>query len=101
MKQYKYICDGGSLRIGVDGFYCHYLNNYGDGEHNLFVFDNETEFRDLSACFQFVGSVSGHGNVYYYDCCDDDVLLEFNGSCAVYAERNSGDMAIVYWSKED
>lgn len=100
MKEYEYICDGGSLKIGVDSFSCCYMNNYGDGDHTLFVFDDDQEFEKVYARFKFVGCVSGRGNVYYYDC-DDDVLFEFSGTYAVYAELNSGNMAMVCWSKED
>ena len=100
MKQYEYICDGGSLKIGVDGFSCHYLNNYGDGEHILFVFDDDREFSRVYDRFKFIGCVSGKGNVYYYDC-SEDVLFEFNGTYAVYAERDGGDMAMLCWNKEE
>lgn len=97
MKQYRYICDGGALMLGCDDFKCHYMNDYGDGEHNLFVFVSESEFNDVYQAFKFVGHVSGKINVYYYDCDDDDVIVQLDGLYAVYAKRNSGDMALVRW----
>ena len=95
MKQYKYICDGGTLMIGVEGFYCYYLNNVGDGEHNLFVFNNPYEFESVSECFRFVGNVRGKMNVYYSDVDHYDVLVRLDGLYLVYAKENSGDMALV------
>lgn len=107
MKVYEYSCDGGSLMIGSVDFACHYGNNFGDGSHLVYLFENgemKKRYRDVNKVWEFVGSVLGKANVYDYDCYDkderankDNVLCELNGRYGVYAKRNNGDMAIEYW----
>lgn len=107
MKVYRYSCDGGSIMIGNEDFACHYMNNYGDGKHRVYVFEKgemAKRYRNVNAVWEFAGSVLGKANLYDYDCYDknerankDNVLCELNGRYGVYSTKYSGDMAIEYW----
>ena len=95
MKQYTYICDGGSLKLGNDNFTANYPNNYGDGCFLVTICEeNENPCNELD----FRGSVRGEINIYEYDC-GNDILTTVNGRYGVYAVRNSGDMILEKWKE--
>lgn len=98
-----YACDGGSIYIGTIGARVQIPNNYGDGEHTIYVHNASEPVPDNT---EFRGTIEGdYIRVYDYDgytteelIDPDTVLLELKGRFGIYAVKNSGDMILQRWA---
>ena len=99
MKQGKYRCDGGCvvIQIGKRNF-IHYNNGVGDGEYEVFEFDNKKEFDEYCES-HYVSNPYYKGvaefykaKVLDYDCSRSNAstLFELNGRYSIY-NNNSYD----------
>lgn len=108
MEKYYYSCDGGSLAIGNETFFCHYPNKYGDGTHVVYI-KQKGESLPLDTTYYnlyFVGSVEGDFNLYNYDCLSkkdrtdpEFIIKNLQGRYGIYAFKDafSGDILIEQW----
>ena len=92
MKQGKYGCDGGcvKVKIGKRNF-IHYNNGVGDGEYEVFEFESNQEFQKYrddnhildiyyNGCATFYNA-----EVLDYDCSSDaNTLFKLKGRYAIY-----------------
>jgi len=114
MEKYYYSCDGGALALGNETFCTHYMNNYGDGEHRVYIKKRDESFprMDFGASFDeiyhFEGSIQGTFNIYNYDClCSherenhENILATLTGKYGIYSFKHSGDMLLEYWDEDD
>lgn len=83
MKTYKYICDGGCIKIGNKSFSIHITNDFGDGAHRVYVGTEKDLEQVMPKNAKFVGSVEGIFNIYEYDY-GDEVLCELSGSYSIF-----------------
>lgn len=110
MKKYKYHCDGGALCLGNECFTCHYMNQYGDGAHNLYIKTRQEKWPELPYdvsfynMYHFEGTIEGQFNIYKYDCLTtrkkinkDNILCTLSGRYGIYSVKNCGDMIIECW----
>ena len=101
MEKYKYSCDGGSIMVGVKSTRICIPNNYGDGTHEVFIYDLDERFDDNG--WQFKCTIEGSEiNIYDYDCLYSEefndkshILCALSGRYGVYA--NYGNIAIEKW----
>ena len=101
MKKYRYSCDGGTIMIGNPSSRVCITNNFGDGIHSVYVYDENDKFDSIG--WDFKGTVEGDNlNVYDYDCLygddlsnPDHILCTLTGRYAVYVSR--GSVALEKW----
>ena len=103
-EKYYYDCDGGSLAIGNKDVVTQFINNFGDGRHEVRIVPDWSDKATRNA--NFLGSVEGKEiKVYRYDCLskeqradEKNVLVTLSGRYGVYAVLNSGDMILEKWN---
>ena len=83
MESYKYICDGGCIKIGNSDFAIRITNDYGDGDHRLYIGTAKELQQIMPKSAKFVGSIEGKFSVYDYDY-GQNVLCELAGSYAIF-----------------
>lgn len=82
--------DVASLKVGNEGFTINIPNQYGDGENNVYIFDNMVEL----SCVDFLTTIEGTFNIYGYDC-GKEVAITLHGKYAIY--RASQVFVFVKW----
>lgn len=95
MKCYRYSCDGGAIMIGNPSSRVCINNDFGDGLHCVYVYDDNDKFD--STGWDFKGTVIGDNiNVYDYDCLHGDdlsnpdhILCILTGRYAVFVSMGS------------
>jgi len=110
MKKFRYSCDGGSLLLGNENFTCCYMNDYGDGTHNVYIKTREEKWPKLPYdisfydMYHFEGSVKGNFNVYNYDCLSkteltnkENIICALHGRYGIYSVKHTGDMVLECW----
>lgn len=111
MIKKTYSCDSifGSILIGTVGARVQIPNCYGDGEHNIYVYQSNepvpdnTEFRgaiegeDIKV-FNYDGYSTRELNDLIEDGTTDVILFELKGRFGIYAVKNSGDMILQRWA---
>ena len=98
MEHGKYCCDGGCVvvKIGKRNF-IHYNNGVGDGEYEVFKFENVQEFKDY--CDKnyiiepdYIGFAKFYnGEVLDYDCSGSNAntLFKLKGTYSIYTGNRS------------
>lgn len=91
-KAFKYSCDGGSLAIGNDKFQMRLPNGFGDGTHEVRIYNKEARVPTTLYGYKprYLGAVEGEFNIYDYDCwykeeLSEHILCTLNGRYGVYS----------------
>lgn len=96
-----YDCDGGSLKIGANGFAATFPNCMGDGEYTCHILEGYDGFSSpgvaLEGDWVFEGAVEGDEIIVYSYDCGDKPLFKLKGHYGVYALKQSGDMCLMKW----
>lgn len=110
MKKENYCCDCGTLMVHCNGNYIQYDNGIGDGSFNVYVFDDEIEFKSFlkqtlnETLTNFIScAYFDKVQIMSYDVpyLSHPILELKNGRYGIY--NNDGDVYFVKWEtwKED
>ncbi len=109
MKSGKYTCDCGSAAVRIGENLILYNNGIGDGNYEVFEFENEKEFSEYRKKFgvydpHFVGAGTFRGaQVVDCDCGNIEnlnTLFELNGRYGIYNSNTAWELAgQVYFVK--
>lgn len=86
-KHFNTISDIGSIKIGNNNFTFNIPNNYGDGENDIYIFNQNVHLQGLD----FLTTCNGEFNIYKYDC-GDNISCTLKGKYAIYV----GELKIAF-----
>jgi len=99
MEKYKYMCDMGSIKILLRDGSIFFMNDFGDGIHNVFICDNQKEIKEETD-FKGHFTIFTKGYLMYSDCDNEQAQHTFNKG-RYFVELSEKDKTTFYIYKVD